>query len=77
MTGIVSRVVVGVVGLPVVLALVWGGGWWLFGLLAFAAVVAVHEFVTVARPLRPPRTRAAVVRPGAAHHGGRAHRDGR
>src|SRR4051812_18825628 len=53
MTGIVSRVVVGVVGLPVVLALAWGGGWWLFGLLAFAAVVAVHEFVTVARPLRP------------------------
>src|SRR5436853_314842 len=52
MTGIVSRVVVGVVGLPVVLALVWGGGWWLFGLLAFAAVVAVHEFVTVARTLR-------------------------
>src|SRR5436309_183013 len=53
MTGIVSRVVVGIVGLPVVLALVWAGGWWLFGLLAFAAVVAVHEFVTVARPLRP------------------------
>src|SRR6266446_5552069 len=53
MTGIVSRVVVGVVGLPVVLGLVWLGGWWLFGLLAFAAVVAVHEFVTVARPLRP------------------------
>src|ERR1700693_3388249 len=53
MTGIVSRIVVGVVGLPVVLGLVWLGGWWLFGLLAFAAVVAVHEFVTVARPLRP------------------------
>jgi phosphatidate cytidylyltransferase len=53
MTGIVSRVVVGVVGLPVVLGLVWLGGWWLFGLLAFAAVVAVHEFVTMARPLRP------------------------
>ena len=53
MTGIVSRIVVGVVGLPVVLGLVWLGGWWLFGLLAFAAIVAVHEFVTMARPLRP------------------------
>src|SRR6202162_5673728 len=53
MTGIVSRIVVGVVGLPVVLGLVWLGGWWVFGLVAFAAVVAVHEFVTVARPPRP------------------------
>ena len=53
MTGIVSRVAVSVVGLPVVLGLVWVGGWWLFGLLAFVALVAVHEFVTMARPLRP------------------------
>jgi phosphatidate cytidylyltransferase len=45
--------VVGIVGLPVVLGLVWLGGWWLFGLVAFAALVAVHEFVTMARPLRP------------------------
>jgi len=53
MTGIVSRVVVGVVGLPVVLGLVWVGGWWLFALAALAAVIAVHEFVMMARPLRP------------------------
>lgn len=53
MTGIVSRVVVGVVGLPVVLGLVWVGGWWLFVLAALAAVIAVHEFVMMARPLRP------------------------
>ena len=65
MTGIVSRIVVGVVGLPVVLGLVWLGGWWLFGLLAFAAVVAVHEFVTMARPLRPlaPAYARLVARP--------------
>jgi phosphatidate cytidylyltransferase len=49
----VSRVAVGAVGLPVVLALVWAGGWWLFVLAALAAVLAVHEFVTIARPLRP------------------------
>src|SRR5262252_3255969 len=49
----ISRVLVAVVGLPVVLGLVWLGGWWLFGLLALAGAVAVHEFVTMARPLRP------------------------
>ena len=53
MTGLFSRVLVGIVGLPVVLGLVWLGGWWLFGLLVVAGVVAVHEFVTMARPLRP------------------------
>jgi phosphatidate cytidylyltransferase len=53
MTGLFSRVLVGIVGLPVVLGLVWLGGWWLFALLVAAGVVAVHEFVTMARPLRP------------------------
>jgi phosphatidate cytidylyltransferase len=36
-----------------VLLAVYYGGWWLFTLVAIAAVVAVHEFVTMARPLRP------------------------
>lgn len=53
MSSLVSRVAVAVVGLPVVLGLVWAGGWWLFVLLALAGIVAVHEFVTMARPLRP------------------------
>jgi phosphatidate cytidylyltransferase len=53
MSNLISRVMVGAVGLPVVLGVVWLGGWWLFGLLAAAALVAVHEFVTMARPLRP------------------------
>ena len=53
MTGVFSRVLVALVGLPVVLGMVWLGGWWLFGLVAAAAVVGVHEFVTMARPLRP------------------------
>jgi phosphatidate cytidylyltransferase len=53
MSNLISRVMVGVVGLPIVLGVVWLGGWWLFGLVAVAALVAIHEFVTMARPLRP------------------------
>jgi phosphatidate cytidylyltransferase len=53
MTSFISRILVGVIGLPVVLGAVWIGGWWLFGLVACAAMIAVHEFVTMARPLRP------------------------
>ena len=53
MNNFISRVLVGIVGLPVVLGLVWLGGWWLAALVLLASLVAVHEFVTVARPLRP------------------------
>jgi phosphatidate cytidylyltransferase len=53
MTNAVSRLVVAAVGLPLVLGMLWLGGWWLFGLVAVAAFVGVHEFVTTARPLRP------------------------
>jgi len=53
MSGLVSRVLVAMVGLPVVLGAVWAGGWWLFALVAVAGTIAVHEFVTVTRPLRP------------------------
>jgi phosphatidate cytidylyltransferase len=53
MTSFFSRILVGVIGLPVVLGAVWVGGWWLFALVAVAAMIAVHEFVTMARPLRP------------------------
>jgi phosphatidate cytidylyltransferase len=48
-----SRIVVAAVGLPLTLGLLWLGGWWLFALLAVAGVIAVHEFVTTARSLRP------------------------
>ena len=37
MSQFVSRVLVTVVGLPVVLGVVYLGGWWLFGLALFAA----------------------------------------
>jgi phosphatidate cytidylyltransferase len=53
MSNLISRLVVGVIGLPLVLGLVWLGGWWLYVLVLVASIVAVHEFVTVARPLRP------------------------
>jgi phosphatidate cytidylyltransferase len=53
MTSFISRILVGAIGLPVVLGAVWVGGWYLFALVAIAGVIAVHEFVTMARPLRP------------------------
>src|SRR6478736_2533662 len=53
MTNFTSRLLVAAVGLPLVLGMLWLGGWWLFTLLAVAACVGVHEFVTTARPLRP------------------------
>jgi phosphatidate cytidylyltransferase len=53
MSPILSRLLVAVVGLPVVLYLVWLGGWWLVALVALAAVIALHEFFWIARPLRP------------------------
>ena len=51
MTPLVSRVVVATVGLPVVLALVYVGGWWLFALAAIAAVLAL-AFSVVYLPSR-------------------------
>src|SRR5579859_2075411 len=53
MSSFFSRIAVAIVGLPIVLGLVWAGGWWWFVLLAIVGVIAVHEFVTMARPLRP------------------------
>jgi phosphatidate cytidylyltransferase len=53
MTNFISRLLVAAVGLPLVLGMLLVGGWWLFGLVAIAACVGVHEFVTTARPLRP------------------------
>jgi phosphatidate cytidylyltransferase len=48
-----SRILVALAGLPLVFGLVWLGGWWLFALLAAAALVALHELYSVTRPLRP------------------------
>jgi phosphatidate cytidylyltransferase len=48
-----SRIAVSVVALPVVLGLVYLGGWWLFGLAVVAAAVGLHEYTTMMRPFRP------------------------
>jgi phosphatidate cytidylyltransferase len=50
---LVSRVLVTVVGLPLVLLIVWAGGWWLFALVGVAAVLALHEYSLMIRTLRP------------------------
>ncbi len=50
---LLSRVLVAVIGVPVVLALVHLGGWWLFALAAVAAVLALHEYALMIRSLRP------------------------
>ena len=42
-----------VVGLPVVLGIVYLGGWWLFALATVAAVLSLHEYTLMTRSLRP------------------------
>lgn len=53
MSNLLSRVVVGAVGLPLVLGVVWLGHWYLFVLALVAGIVALHEFYAMTRPLRP------------------------
>jgi phosphatidate cytidylyltransferase len=48
-----SRVVVAALLLPLILLVIWAGGWWVFGLAALAAVMALHEFYGMTRGLRP------------------------
>ena len=48
-----SRIAVAAIGLPVVLYVVWLGGWWLFALGVAVALIALHELFTMTRPLRP------------------------
>jgi phosphatidate cytidylyltransferase len=53
MSSLASRLLVAAIGLPLVLAALWGGGWWLFALVAPVGVLALHEYVVLVRPLRP------------------------
>jgi phosphatidate cytidylyltransferase len=52
-TNAVSRIVIAAALAPVVIGAAYFGGWWVFGLAAFAAAVALHEFWLMARDLRP------------------------
>lgn len=53
MSSLASRVLVTVVLLPVVLYLVWLGGWWVTGPALVAAVIGLHELFVMGRSLRP------------------------
>jgi phosphatidate cytidylyltransferase len=53
MNQFVSRLLVTVVALPLVLWLVYLGGWPLFGLALVVALAALHELYVMARSLRP------------------------
>jgi phosphatidate cytidylyltransferase len=48
-----SRIGVALVLLPLVLGVVWIGGWWLFALAALGGLIALHELYTMGRGLRP------------------------
>jgi phosphatidate cytidylyltransferase len=52
-SNLASRLLVGAIGLPLVLGLVWEGGWWLFALAAAVGLLALHEYYAMTRPLRP------------------------
>jgi phosphatidate cytidylyltransferase len=52
-SNLASRIVVGAAGLPLVLGMVWLGGWWLFALLTPVGLLALHEYYAMTRPLRP------------------------
>jgi phosphatidate cytidylyltransferase len=53
MSPFLSRILVAAAGLPLVLGVVWLGGWWLCVLAIVAGLVALHELYVLARPLRP------------------------
>ncbi|MBA3843276.1 MAG: phosphatidate cytidylyltransferase [Actinobacteria bacterium] len=53
MSNAVSRILIALALLPVVLGVVYLGGWWVFGLAVIAALLALHEYWLLARPLAP------------------------
>jgi phosphatidate cytidylyltransferase len=53
MRPLLSRILVVLVLLPLVIGLVYLGGWWLFGLGLVGGLVALHELYGIARELRP------------------------
>jgi phosphatidate cytidylyltransferase len=52
-SNVLSRLLVGAAGIPIVLGAVYLGGWWLFALIAVAALLALHEYWVLAKPLAP------------------------
>ena len=48
-----SRILISILLLPLVIGLVYLGGWWLFGLALVAGLLALHELYTLGRNLKP------------------------
>jgi phosphatidate cytidylyltransferase len=48
-----SRIAVALVLLPLVLGIVWLGGWWLFAIALLGGLIALHELYAMGRGLRP------------------------
>jgi phosphatidate cytidylyltransferase len=48
-----SRIAIAIVGLPVILGIVWLGGWWLFAAALVGGLMALHELYVMGRGLRP------------------------
>jgi phosphatidate cytidylyltransferase len=53
MSNFTSRILVVAIGLPLVLGVVWLGGWWLCALAGAVGLAALHELYAMTRPLRP------------------------
>jgi phosphatidate cytidylyltransferase len=53
MSTLVSRILVAALLLPLVIGLVYLGGWWLFGLGLLAGLIALHELYQLVKELRP------------------------
>lgn len=53
MTSFFSRILVAAALLPVVFLVVWAGSWWIVGLAAIVAMIALHELYLMTRELRP------------------------
>jgi phosphatidate cytidylyltransferase len=53
MSNAISRIVVAVAAIPIVLGAVYLGGWWLFALVTVAALIGLHEYWLLTKPLAP------------------------
>ena len=53
MSSLTSRILIAAVLLPVVIGVVYLGGWWLFALALVVGLIALHELYGMARELRP------------------------
>ena len=51
MRNVVSRLAVAAVAIPIVLGAVYFGGWWLAALVLVAAVLGLHEYWLMTKPL--------------------------